>query len=383
MAAVELYHYHPSFILSLVSLGLFSASTVVCVLQMIRCRTWFFIPFLLGCAVEATGYAFRAASASESPDWTFVPYTIQTFAFLLGPNLITASIYMILSKIIIALDADIYALVPVKVIPKVFISGDAIALAAQFTGAGILVNATSISQQRTAQLIIIGGLAFQVYFFGFFTSVLHIVHCRIIDNPSRKSTNLTIPWKRWIIVLYIACGLVVARSVYRVLEYATGPLGILQATEIYFYIFDAGFIFLTTLLLNIFHPRQLSTVSTDDLEDTDVETVPATPSKPPPPYQPPRTPPKHLQPPPYLPSYANLRNRGSYYHYPQSPYRTQSYIQYPPPLHYYQQRRPPTLAHHRPWTNRTYKSFNTSLSSSSSFVSIYNPKTGQYEPFRR
>ncbi|KAK2671315.1 RTA-like protein [Fusarium oxysporum f. sp. vasinfectum] len=351
MAAVELYHYHPSFILALVAL------------------------------VEAAGYACRAVSASESPDWTFVPYVVQTFAFLLGPSLITASIYMILSKIIIALDADIYSLVPVKVIPKVFIFGDVVALAAQFTGAGILINATSVSQQRTAQLIIIGGLAFQIYFFGFFTSVLHIVHSRMIDNPSRLSTNLTIPWKRWIIVLYIACGLVIARSVYRVVEYATGPLGILQATEIYFYVFDAGFIFLVTLLLNIFHPRQLATVSADDLQD--IETVVVTPSKPPAQYQPPRTPPKYLQPPPYLPSYANLRNRGPYYHYPQSPYRTQSYIQYPPPLHYYQQRRPPTLAHHRPRTNRTYKSFNTSLSSSSSVVSIYNPQTGQYEPFRR
>ncbi|KAF5563684.1 RTM1 [Fusarium phyllophilum] len=276
MAAVELYHYHPSFILSLVAL------------------------------VEATGYACRAVSASESPNWTFIPYAIQTFAFLLGPSLITASIYMILSKIIIALDTDIYSLVPVKVIPKVFIFGDVVSLAAQFTGAGILINATSISQQRTAQLIIIGGLAFQIYFFGFFTSVLHIVHSRIIDNPTRLTTNLTIPWKRWIIVLYITCGLVIARSVYRVIEYATGPLGILQGTEIYFYVFDAGFIFLATLLLNIFHPRQLATVSSDDLADVETDIV--TPSKPPPQYQPPRTPPKYLQPPPYLPSYANLRN---------------------------------------------------------------------------
>ncbi|KAF5982801.1 RTM1 [Fusarium coicis] len=277
MAAVELYHYHPSFILSLVAVG---------------------------CVVEAAGYAFRAISASETPDWTAVPYAIQTFAFLLGPSLTTASIYMILSKMIIALDADIYSLVPVKVIPRVFIFGDVVSLAAQFTGAGILINANSTSQQITAQLTIIGGLAFQVYFFGFFTSVLHIVHSRIIDNPSRRSINLTIPWKRWIIVLYIACGLIIARSVYRVIEYATGPLGILQGTEIYFYIFDAGFIFLATLLLNIFHPRQLATVSSDDL--TDVETVIVTPSKPPPQYQPPRTPPKYLQPPPYLPSYNSV-----------------------------------------------------------------------------
>ncbi|KAF4343667.1 RTM1 [Fusarium beomiforme] len=306
MAAVELYHYHPSFILALVALGLFSASTVVCLLQMMRWRTWFFFPFLLGCTVEVAGYACRAISATESPDWTFIPYAIQTFASLLGPTLITASIYMILSKIIIVLDADVYSLVPVKAIPKLFIFGDLVSLAAQFTGAGILINAESVGQQRTGQLIIIGGLAFQVYFFGFFTSMLHIFHSRVQEGPTRQSTHLTIPWKRWIIVLYLVCGLVIARSVYRVVEYATGPLGIVQATEIYFYVFDTGFIFTVTLLLNIFHPRQLATVSSDDLKD--IETVIVTPSKPLPRYQPPTTPPRYLQRPLYLPSYANLRN---------------------------------------------------------------------------
>ena len=46
----------------------------------------------------------------------------------------TASIYMMLSKIIIALDADIYSLVPAKVLPKVFIFCDLVSLALQLTG---------------------------------------------------------------------------------------------------------------------------------------------------------------------------------------------------------------------------------------------------------
>jgi hypothetical protein len=46
----------------------------------------------------------------------------------------TATIYMTLSKIIIALDADIHSLVPVKVLPKLFIFGDLVSLAAQLTG---------------------------------------------------------------------------------------------------------------------------------------------------------------------------------------------------------------------------------------------------------
>ncbi|KPA40882.1 hypothetical protein FLAG1_06230 [Fusarium langsethiae] len=297
-----------------------------------------------------------------------------------GPFFMLATIYMTLSKIIIVLDADIHSLVPVKVIPKVFIFGDLVSLAAQLTGAAYLVDATQVTQQRTAQLIIVGGLAFHIYFFGFFTSVLHIVHTRVLESPTRQSTTITAPWKRWIILLYLSCGLVLVRSLYRVIEYATGPLGVVQATEIYFYVFDAGSVFIITCLFNIFHPRQLVTVSKDDLPDPD--TIVVTSSKPVSRYLP-QTPPRYKQPPPFLPSHANLRNRGPYFHYPKSQYRSQSFIQYPPPMHYYQQRRPYTLVHHRPRTNRTNKSFNPSMSSSSSVISIYNPQTGQYEPIRR
>ncbi|CAF3625649.1 unnamed protein product [Fusarium graminearum] len=127
------------------------------------------------------------------------------------------------------------------------------------------------------------------------------------------------PWKRWIIVLYLCCGLVLVRSVYRVIEYATGPLGVVQGTEIYFYVFDSGSIFMITCLFNIFHPRQLATVSKDDLPDP--ETIIVTPSKPLSRY-PSQAPPRYMQPPPFLPSHANLRNRGPYFHYPKSQYRT-------------------------------------------------------------
>ncbi|KAM0347698.1 hypothetical protein ACHAPU_004713 [Fusarium lateritium] len=381
MAALELYHYEPSFIPAIVALGLFSASTVVCLLQILRCRTWFFIPFLLGCTVEALGYAGRAISARESPHWSTVPYATQTFATILGPTLMAATIYIMVRKLIIALDADSHALVPARVLPKVFIFADLVSLGAQLTGASMSITANSANKKRTGQLIIVGGLAFQIYFFGFFTSILHIVHSRILDKPTRRSAILTIPWKRWVIVLYLSCGLMICRSIYRIIEYSTGPVGIVQTAEIYFYVFDACFIFVVTALLNIFHPKSLATVSTEDLPD--VETVIVTPSKPAPRYQLPHTPPRYAQPPPYVPTHGSLRNRGPHFNYPPSSYRSQSFIQYPPALHYYQQRRPPTNSHYRPRTNRTNKSFNPSVSSSSSLISIYNPKTGQYEPFRR
>jgi hypothetical protein len=46
----------------------------------------------------------------------------------------TATIYMMLRRLIEALDADVHSLVPAKVLPKVFIFGDLLSLAAQLTG---------------------------------------------------------------------------------------------------------------------------------------------------------------------------------------------------------------------------------------------------------
>jgi hypothetical protein len=44
-----LYHYDPSFVAAAIFIVLFALSAVVQLYQLVRSRTWYMIPFLIGC----------------------------------------------------------------------------------------------------------------------------------------------------------------------------------------------------------------------------------------------------------------------------------------------------------------------------------------------
>jgi hypothetical protein len=81
--------------------------------------------------VECIGYIGRAISHTETPDWTLGPYLIQTLLLLVAPALFAASIYMELSRIIIAADGESHALIKKKWLTKIFVIGDVISFFVQ------------------------------------------------------------------------------------------------------------------------------------------------------------------------------------------------------------------------------------------------------------
>ncbi|KAL2672696.1 hypothetical protein Neosp_013410 [[Neocosmospora] mangrovei] len=257
MTEFKLYHYDPSFILAVIFIALFSVSALGHLFQLGHSKTFYFFPFFIGCVFEAIGYAGRAISAKQTPDWAVMPYAMQSLLLLLGPTMLAASIYMTLGRLIVFLDADFYSLVPIQNLTKVFVIGDVLSFLAQSGGGGMLSQAKTAGDQKRGQNIIIFGLAIQLYFFGFFITVLHVFHRRINKSPTRKSLSVTTPWKRLIFVLYAASGLIMVRSIFRIVEYITGSKGPLQSTEIYIYVFDAALMCITTALFNVFHPGRV------------------------------------------------------------------------------------------------------------------------------
>jgi hypothetical protein len=147
-----LYHYNPSFITAVIFIALFSASAALHLYQLIRWKTAYFIPFLIGCickatlslfkeiemlimlVVEAVGYAGRAVSSKQSPNWTVLPYIIQSLLLLLGPTFLAASVYMVLGQVVNTLEADSYSRVHPSILAKVFVLGDIISFLAQSGG---------------------------------------------------------------------------------------------------------------------------------------------------------------------------------------------------------------------------------------------------------
>jgi len=82
------------------------------------------------------GYAARAKSGSESPDWTLGPYIIQSLLLLVAPALFAATIYMQLGRIIILVQGESRALVRKKWLTKIFVTGDVLSFMLQGGGMG-------------------------------------------------------------------------------------------------------------------------------------------------------------------------------------------------------------------------------------------------------
>ena len=84
--------------------------------------------------VEIVGYACRIWSNKQSPNPTIGPYVVQTLLILVAPALFAASIYMILGRIIVTVDAEHHSLIKKKWLTKVFVTSDVITFFVQLGG---------------------------------------------------------------------------------------------------------------------------------------------------------------------------------------------------------------------------------------------------------
>ncbi|KAK7414350.1 hypothetical protein QQX98_006792 [Neonectria punicea] len=251
------YNYDPSLPAAAIFVVLFGLSALLHIWQLTRNRTWYFIPFVIGCLFEAVGYVGRAMSAQEAPDFTKNPYIIQSILLLLGPALYAASIYMVLGRIIVLLDAGELSVIRPNWLTKVFVLGDVLSFFAQSGGGGMLATAKNSDNVKLGENVIVGGLCIQILFFGFFMIVTLVFHLRIRAKPTQKSYELAVPWRKLLYVLYTTSLFILVRSVFRVAEYVLGKEGALQSNEYWLYIFDALLMGLVSLLFNWFHPSRV------------------------------------------------------------------------------------------------------------------------------
>ncbi|KAL1845228.1 hypothetical protein VTK73DRAFT_833 [Phialemonium thermophilum] len=125
------YRYKPSIVAAALFTVLFFLSAIHHTIVLVRRRAWYFIPFLIGCLFEAVGYIGRIMSSNESPDFTLGPYIIQSLLILLAPALFAASIYMLLGRTVLLLDAPQHSLIRPRFMTKVFVAGDVLSFLVQ------------------------------------------------------------------------------------------------------------------------------------------------------------------------------------------------------------------------------------------------------------
>ncbi|OAL31116.1 hypothetical protein AYO20_08351 [Fonsecaea nubica] len=256
----KLYHYDPSLVAAVIFVILFAVASFLHTYQLIRTRTWFFIPFCVGGYFEAIGYVGRAIGAQETPNWSVGGYVLQTVLILVAPALFAATIYMELGRIILLTDGRKYSLMNPRWLTKVFVAGDVLSFLMQSSGGGIMSSGTA-SSMDTGKNIIIGGLVVQVIFFSFFVVVGLIFHVRMHRAPTSKvlaDVDIATAWKQHIYTLYAGSLLILIRSLFRLIEYGQGNDGYLISHEVFLYVFDAVLMLTTVLLFAVFHGSELN-----------------------------------------------------------------------------------------------------------------------------
>lgn len=114
---------------------------------------------------------------------------------------------------------------------------------------------SSESTVDLGQKVILGGLAFQLIFFGFF-----LVIALIFKALMAKSTPITSnsgsgrhTWQNLLKLLLIAALLIIGRCIYRMAEFRMGSDGFLMKNEIWSYVADAGPMFLVQGMFHFIH----------------------------------------------------------------------------------------------------------------------------------
>ncbi|RAK74493.1 RTA1 domain-containing protein [Aspergillus fijiensis CBS 313.89] len=252
-----LYRYTPSIAAAVVFTGVFCALALFFIYRIVRHRTLFFIPFLVGLIFEAAGYIARIFSHFDTQ--ALGPYITQTMLILVAPPLFAASIYMTLGRLITQLHAESASLIRVRWLTKIFVVGDVISFLLQCGGGGYM-SAGSDSAMLAGEHIVVAGLAIQLLFFGFFVLVASLFHWRWGYAVSQSTTTTIksqsgrLSWRGLMWALYAACTFILVRSIFRMVEFVQGNDGWIMHREYLLYIFDALLMAWTAMVLGFVFP---------------------------------------------------------------------------------------------------------------------------------
>ncbi|KAF1976284.1 hypothetical protein BU23DRAFT_456382 [Bimuria novae-zelandiae CBS 107.79] len=220
----QLWHYTPSTAGGAIACIIFFILTALHSWRIVKNRTWFCIPFVIGGLFETIGYGARAVADTDLQNK--ITYIIQSVLILIAPILFAASIYMILGRLILRTNSASYSVVRANWVTKIFVTGDVLCFFIQSGGAGMLVQANDNAGVKRGENIILGGLVLQILIFAFFVAVAATWRNRLGARPTAKSADL--PWGRYIWLLYAASALITIRNFCRVVEYALGRVSLLR-----------------------------------------------------------------------------------------------------------------------------------------------------------
>lgn len=224
----------------------------------------FMWPFVLGCAGEAIGYGGRVWMAYNI--FNFNAFLINLVPLTMAPALLTASIYICLSRLVTLYDPTIsVSRLKPRTYSWIFISADLLSLILQSGGGAIAAMANDEKTSNIGVDVMIAGLAWQVISMFFFMVLCGDFAWRLkvsgVYRPIHAGTHARAAdlkgTKRlfgFLIALTLATVFIFIRCVYRLAELQGGFDGKLANDQVTFMLFEGPLIIGAALALTIWHP---------------------------------------------------------------------------------------------------------------------------------
>ncbi|KAJ6557562.1 RTA1-domain-containing protein [Mycena capillaripes] len=254
------YGYIPHEYVGIIFVTLFGLSTILHVGQATYHRMWFLFPTACLCGLgELVGWSGRLWSAF-SPSFSN-PYMMQITSTIIAPTPLIAVNFILLTRIVERLGPCYSRLTPTWY-TSLFLSFDIIALVIQGAGGGLAATAVTIPEVNLGANIMLAGIVFQfvsiILYSTFAADFLQWYHKdRPIRSTQSERGTMDAKLRTMIGALAFSTLVLFIRSIYRIIELATGWNGRILHTEVYFNVLDGGMVVLAIFTLNIAHPGRL------------------------------------------------------------------------------------------------------------------------------
>jgi len=213
--------------------------------------------------MEAAGFDARIVSIKKAG--VVAPYIVQYACPILAPAVFSAACYMTFKRIVYYVTPDRYRgirtlWVPARALTPIFVGFDVITFLIQLGGAAIVAGGVSHKPEpdnnkvKSGSNILKLGLVLQLICFGFFT----FVGARFIFvSKNWRSEWPNTRWVRLNLMVNGACALILIRSIYRLIEFATvggTKKSYFQTHEWLMWVFDAFLMLLVVVGFIFIHP---------------------------------------------------------------------------------------------------------------------------------
>lgn len=169
--------------------------------------------------------------------------------------LLAATVYMTLGRLARSLDAADYCLIRSTWVSKIYILIDVASFGCQMAGSA--AQASGAEGAKQGIFIVKIGLGIQLAAFGLFLLMVAVLHVRLNSGPTAVSQKPQVRWRKHIWALYAVSILIIARSLFRLIEFTQGSDSQILKTEWMIYAFDASLLLASTVYLAVVHPGRL------------------------------------------------------------------------------------------------------------------------------